>query len=338
MKQILIQRAGKPEVLTMQETPAHVPSNGQVRIKVEVCGINFADILGRMGIYPDAPPIPYVPGYEVAGVVDMVGQGVTGLEIGDPVFALTQFGGYSNSVCVPYKQVFKRPTWMSAQDAAALPVNYLTAYIMLVVMGALHGTDKVLIHGAAGGVGLAALDICKIMGAETFGTASPSKHPFLQERGLTHAIDYRNLDYARVVQDITDGRGVNLILDPLGGVNWMKNYNLLRPTGRVVYFGASSVATGKRRSLLATAKLLFSIPRFSPLQLMNDNRAVMGVNIGHLWGEAESLGRWMEQIVAWYDDALFRPQIDKVFSFDEATEAHHYIQDRKNIGKVLLRA
>ena len=336
MKQILIPKAGKPEVLTVQESPAKVPSNEQVRIKVEASGINFADILGRMGMYPDAPKIPYVPGYEVSGVVDMVGQGVPDLQQGDPVFALTRFGGYSDSICVPYKQVFKRSEWMNAQDAAAIPLNYLTAYVMLVVMGSLRPGDHVLIHGAAGGVGLAALDICKILGAKTYGTASPEKHEFLRARGLDHPIDYRNRDYSHVVRELTAEKGVQLILDPLGGVHWKKNYDLLRPTGRVVYFGASSIATGKTRSLLAFFKAALTLPRFTPLQLMNDNKAVIGVNIGHLWHEADLMRVWMAQIISWYDEALFRPQIDRVFSFEEAGEAHNYIQDRKNVGKVLL--
>ncbi|RMG99837.1 MAG: alcohol dehydrogenase, partial [Chloroflexi bacterium] len=203
MRQIWITKPGEPEVLEIREAPTPIPQNGEVRIRVETIGINFADVLGRMGIYPDAPPIPYVPGYEVAGIVDAVSQGVPDLKEGDRVFALTRFGGYADTVCVPHKQVFKRLDWMSAQDAAALPVNYLTAYQMLVVMGSLRPGDKVLIHGAAGGVGLAALDICRIIGAETFGTASPEKHDFLLERGLHFPIDYRNHDFEQVVMDLT---------------------------------------------------------------------------------------------------------------------------------------
>jgi NADPH:quinone reductase-like Zn-dependent oxidoreductase len=336
MKQIWITKAGLPNVLQAQTAPDPIPHNGEIRIRVQASGVNFADVMGRMGTYPDAPPIPYVPGYEVAGVIDLVGQGVLGLKDGDNVFAATRFGGYSDIVCVPYKQVFKRLDWMPITDAAALPVNYLTAYMMLIVMGSLKPGDKVLIHNAGGGVGLAALDICNIIGAETLGTASPEKHEFLMQRGLRHPIDYRNRDFEGVVQDITGGRGVQLILDPIGGKTWPKNYRSLSPTGRLVYFGVSGMATGMKRSLLGLLRMLVWLPFYTPFKLMNDNKAVVGVNLGHMWGQTDMMQEWMGQIVTWYDEALFRPHIDKTFKLEEAAAAHLYIQNRKNTGKVLL--
>ena len=336
MKQVWITKAGLPEVLSVRDSSDPPLRGGEVRIRVKAAGINFADILGRMGVYPDSPGIPYVPGYEIAGVVEELGQGATDLQEGDNVLALTRFGGYSEVVSVPHKQVFRRLDWMSEEHGAAIPVTYLTAYLMLVVMGSLRPQDKVLIHGAAGGVGLAAIDICRIVGAETYGTASTSKHEFIKQRGLDHAIDYRRVDYAAAVQEMTKGKGVTVILDPLGGENWRKNYKLLRPTGRLINFGASTIATGKRRNFLSILSLLRNTPRFSPPQLMNDNKAVMGVNLGHLWEHADMLRPWMKQIIDWYDEAQFRPHIDRTFNFSEAAAAHHYIQDRKNIGKVIL--
>lgn len=320
----------------MRELVDPTPRTGEVRIRVEAIGVNFADVMGRMGLYRDAPDIPYVPGYEVAGTVDMVAQGVTGLKEGESVLAATRFGGYSDLVCVPYRQVFRRFDWMNAQDGAALPVNYLTAYQAMMVMGSLRKGDQVLIHGAGGGVGLAALDIAKIIGAETFGTASPEKHDFLREQGLDHAIDYRHYDYEREVRALTNGNGVQLILDPLGGVHWRKNYRLLRPGGRVVHFGVNSIARGKRRSLLDLLGAFVNLPLHTPIGLMNDNRGVMGINLGRMWNEVELVRGWMEQILDWYDEALFRPTIDRVFKLQEAAAAHNYLQDRKNRGKVLL--
>lgn len=336
MKQIWITKAGPPEVLEVREAPDPTARTGEVRIRVGACGVNFADIMGRMGIYRDAPDIPYVPGYEVAGTIDQVGQGVTDLKEGDEVVAATRFGGYCDLISVPHRQVFRRLEWMSVEDGAALPVNYLTAYLALVVMGSLRTGNRVLIHGAAGGVGLAALDICRIVGAETFGTASPQKHDFLLERGLDHPIDYRNRDYAHVVQELTDGQGVNLILDPLGGKHWQKNYRLLMPTGRVVHFGGSSMAPEKTRSLLSLARGLLSVPFYTPLRLMNENKGVLGINLGHLWEYSGMLREWMSQIFEWYDEALFRPHVDRTFSFRQAAAAHSYLQERKNVGKVLL--
>lgn len=320
----------------MQDEPDPVPRSGEVRIRVEASGVNFDDVLCRLGVYPDAPRIPFVPGYEVSGKIDLIGQGVPNFREGDAVFALTHFGGYSNVVCVPYRQVFKRLDWMSAQDAAAIPFTYLTAYMMLVVMGSLHAGEKVLIHGAAGGVGLAVLDICRILGVETYGTASPEKHEFLLGHGLNHAIDYRNRDYERAVMDLTGGKGVHLVLDSLGGVHWPKNYRLLQPSGRLIHFGTSSLATGKRRSLWTRFRGMVMMPFYTPLRLMSDNKAVIGVNLGRMWEHAAMMQPWMNQIVAWYDEALFRPRVDRTFSFEEAAAAHHYIQDRQNIGKVLL--
>lgn len=336
MKQIWITKAGPPEVLEVREAANPTARTGEVRIRVAASGVNFADIMGRMGIYRDAPDIPYVPGYEVAGTIDQVGQGVTGLKEGDEVVAATRFGGYSDVVSVPHRQVFRRLEWMSVEDGAALPVNYLTAYLALIVMGSLRKGDLVLIHGAAGGVGVAALDICRIVGAETLGTASPQKHDFLRERGLDHPIDYRNRDYGHVVQELTDGRGVQLILDSLGGKHWQKNYRLLMPTGRVVHFGGSSMAPEKTRSILSLVRGLLSVPFYTPLRLMNDNKGVLGVNLGHLWEQTEMLEAGMTQIFEWYDEALFRPHVDRTFSFAQAAAAHNYIQERKNVGKVLL--
>lgn len=336
MRQTLITRYGPPEVLQLRETPDPLPRNGEVRIRVEACGVNFADVMGRLGIYRDAPPAPYVPGYEIAGIIDAMGQGVPDLHEGQKVFAVTRFGGYSDTICVPYRQVFPRFDWMSAQDAAALPVTFLTAYVGLVVMGSLRSGDKVLIHNAGGGVGLAALTLCKIVGAETYGTASPEKHEFLRQEGLDFLIDYRNRDYEQVLLEMTGRKGVNLILDSLGGAHWRKNFRLLLPTGRLVMLGASSMAPRKRRSWLAVARLMANLSLFNPLQLMNENKAVMGVNLGHLWEYADMLQPWMQQILHWYDEALFRPHISATFSLENAAEAHHFIQDRKNFGKVLL--
>jgi len=337
MKQIWISKIGPPEVLKLQEMPDPIPRTGEVRLRVQAAGVSFPDITGRMGVYADAPLIPYVPGFEVAGVVDVIGQGVPDLKEGDAALALTRFGGYSDVVCVPYKQVYKRLEWMTAEDGAALPVNYLVAYQMLMVMGSLRRGDKVLIHGVAGGVGLAALDICRIVGAETFGTASPEKHDFLRSRGLDHPIDYRNLDYERVVNDLTAGKGVHIVLDRLGGRDWFKNYRLLMPTGRLVHFGVSAMEKGKRRSRWQMFKTKLQVPFYTPFKLMDDNKAVMGVNLGRMWEHADLQRDWMQQIVAWYDEVLFRPHIDKIYRFDEAAAAHHYLQERKNLGKVLLK-
>ena len=191
MRQIVTTRNGGTEVLEVQEKPDPQPKPGEVVVKVHAAGLNFADILARQGLYPDGPAKPCVMGYEVAGVVESVGEGVDRALLGKPVVAMTRFGGQSEKVVVQEKQLFPKPDSLTFEQGAAVPVNYLTAWALLVVMGGLRKGESVLIHNAGGGVGLAALDIAKKIGATTFGTASPGKHDFLRQRGLDHPIDYR---------------------------------------------------------------------------------------------------------------------------------------------------
>ena len=238
MKQVWIIATGGPENLQLREAPDLQPEAGELRIRVRATGINFADILARKGLYPDAPKLPAVVGYEVSGTVDALGpQADTGW-IGKEVFALTHFGGYADAVVVPQDLTFEKPAALSFEQAAAIPVNYLTAWQLLVVMGALKPGETVLIHNAGSGVGLAAIDIARHIGATIYGTASARKHAFLRQRGLHEPIDYTKLDWAREVTRLTQGRGVELITDPLGGSEWKKSYRALRHTGRLGMFGA----------------------------------------------------------------------------------------------------
>ena len=336
MKQVLITRKGNAEVLKVREVSDPRPVKGEVLIRVLASGINFADILARQGLYPDSPKIPCVVGYEVAGTIETLGEGVSEFTAGQAVAALTRFGGYSEVVSVPANQVFAKPDSLSFEQAAALPVNYLTAYGLLVAMGALKPEESVLIHNAGGGVGLAALDIASHIGATTYGTASGSKHAFLKERGLDHAIDYRTADWFSVLMDLTKGKGVELIIDPLGGGNWKKSYNALRSTGRLGVFGFSAAAGLGLASKVRLLKELVKIPRFFPLSMMGSNKGVFGLNLGHMWNENAKLRKWTDGILQGVSEGWVRPYVDKAFSFDHAPEAHRYIESRKNIGKVVL--
>ena len=336
MRQVWITKAGAPEVLQVREAPDPSPGPGEVRIRVQASGVNFADLMARMGLYPDAPKIPCVVGYEVAGVVDAVGQGVTGFHSGDAVMSMTNFGGYSDVVCAPAEQVIPRPSRMSAQEGAAFLVSYLTAYVLLVVMGSLRKGDRVLIQSAAGGLGLAALDICRVQGATTIGLASPSKHGFLRERGLDHAIDSRASNWTREIREITKGEGVEVVLNSQGGKSLSQSYDLLAPTGRLLTFGASSIAAGTRRSVRALLSFVTSTPRFAPLRLMNDSRGVLGLHIGHFRGQEPKVRVWAEQLLAWYNEGKLHPHVDQAFAFSEAAAAHQHLHDRRATGKVVL--
>ena len=336
MRQVWIPKIGEPEVLEVRESPDPVPGSGEVRIRVEACGINFADILARMGLYPDAPKLPAVVGYEVAGVVDEVGDAVDDLEAGDHVVSMTRFGGYSDVVCVQHGMARRQPENLDAGEAASIPVNYLTAWLMLVRLGNVRAGECVLVHACAGGVGLAAVQICRHFGAEVIGTSSAGKHERLREMGVSECIDYQTQDFEVEVERLTDGRGVDIVLDAVGGDSFAKSYRCLDSLGRLFVFGVSSLAPGNKRRLGAALLGLWRMPKFKPLSLMTFNRGVFGVNLGQLWHRGDELAAMLGEILDLFADGTFKPVVDRTFPFAEAAAAHRYIQERKNFGKVIL--
>lgn len=336
MKQVFISRAGGPEVLELRDSPTPEPGPGEVRIDVAAAGVNFADTLARKGLYPDAPPLPCVVGYEVSGTVSAIGEGTDPALSGRKVLAMTRFNGYSEQVVVPANQVFDLPGSLELTTAASIPVVYLTAWQLLVVMGSLKAGERILIHNAGGGVGLAALDIALHIGAETIGTASARKHPALRERGLHHAIDYTQGDWQDEVREITGSSGVDLVIDPLGGEHWKRSYRALRSAGRLGMFGVSTASEGRMGSKVRLLKTAVQMPIFHPIGLMNLNRSVFGVNMGHMWHEADMLRGWMEQILTGIRDGWVRPHVDQVFRFSQAAEAHLHLEERRNFGKVVM--
>ena len=336
MKQVWIPRFGEPEVLEIREAPDPKPKAGQVRVRVQASGINFADILARMGLYPDAPKLPAVVGYEVTGTVDGVGEGVEGFSDGDRVVSMTRFGGYSDVICVPQAAVRLIPDALDFEGAASIPVNYLTAWLMLVRLGNVRPGEKVLVHACAGGVGLAAVQICRHFGAEIIGTASEGKHQRLLDMGVSACIDYRTLDFQDEVKRLTDDRGVDIALDAVGGESFRKSYKSLADLGRLFIFGVSSLAPGTKRSWISALAGLSKMKPFKPLHLMSHNKGVYGVNLGHLWHRGDELTTMLGQILDLFADGTFKPVVDRSFPFSEAAAAHRYIQERKNFGKVVL--
>ena len=336
MRQILFPKAGPPESMKVVETPDPDPGPGEVRVRTVAAGINFADISARMGMYPDAPPFPCVIGYEASGTIDALGDGVDDLTLGQQVVVMTRFGGYSDTVVVPAMQAVPVPDGLDLKAAAGLPVTYLTAWLMLMHLGRVGEGDTVLVHSAGGGVGLSALQICKWRGARVIGTASSGKHARLKEMGLDHAIDYRTEDFEAEVKRITDGAGVDIVLDAVGGDSFKKSYRCLTDFGRLFLFGVSSFNPGLTRSIFAALKGLARTPRFHPFNLMNDNKGVHGVNLGHLWHRLDVMRPMFDRLVGLAAEGVLSPVIDATFDFDHAADAHHYIQARKNFGKVLL--
>lgn len=338
MRQVWITRAGTPERLVVKEAPDPTPAPGEIRIRVEASGVNFADVLARMGLYPDLPGLPAVVGYEVAGRVDAVGEGVSSDWVGRDVFAATRFGGYSDVLCVPQQIVFRRPPGMSAQEGAALPVNYLTAWQLVVVMGGLRRGETMLVHSAGGGVGIAAIQIARHIGAQVIGVASSWKHDALKEMGADHLVDARQYDLEARVKEITKGRGVELVLDPVAGSSFKRSFRMLAPTGRLGMYGVSSFVNAKERDLFNVLRSLIGTPllQFMPMTLINANKGAFGVNLGRMWGETDRMRVWADDLLDLWKAGAVRPVIDSVYAFQDAPAAHHRLQDRKNLGKVLL--
>jgi NADPH:quinone reductase-like Zn-dependent oxidoreductase len=337
MRAVWITKAGGPGVLAVRESPDPRPERGEVRIAVRAAGLNFAEVMARQGLYPDAPRPPCVVGYEVAGVVDALGAEVTGLEVGQRVLALVRFGGHADAVCAPVERVLPMPDDLSFTDGAALPVNYATAYHLLFRVARLRPGARVLVHMAAGGVGIAVLQLCRtVPGVVTFGTASAGKHAVLREEGCSHPIDYRTEDYAARVRELTGGEGVDLVLDPLGGRDWKRGLGLLRPVGHLVAYGFANLSTGGRRSLPRLAGQLTGVPLLNPFSMMNRNLTVSGVNLGHLWSRADLLREELEALLDLWRAGAVRPRIDGVYPFEQAAAAHRRLGERRNIGKVIL--
>ncbi len=336
MRSVWITRSGGPEVLEVRETPDPVPKPGEVRIRTGACGMNFAEVSARQGLYPDAPKPPCVVGYEAAGTVDAAGEGVDRVMIGKRVVILARFGAHADLICVPQAYAFPIPDEMSFEEAAAIPVNYLTAYQMLFRVASIRPGESVLIHMAAGGVGLAVLQLCRtVEGVVTLGTASASKHEVVRANGCTHPIDYHTTDYFAEVMRLTGGNGVDIVLDALGGNDWRKGYRLLRPAGRLVAFGFANMSFGSRRSILRMIRQIVTVPLFTPIGLMDKNRSVAGVNLGHLWDDP-FLPVAMSKLLIMYREGQIKPHLDSSFPFAQAAQAHLRIQEGKNIGKVVM--
>jgi len=336
MHTVRVPRFGPPEVLEYIELPDPEPGPGQVRVRVAAAGINFADITARMGLYPDSGKPPFVTGYEFAGTIETIGEGVTSPAVGDEVIGMRNFGCYADTVVTPAANILPRPARLDAVAAAAFPVTYLTAWHAMVYIGNLHPGERLLIQNAGGGVGTAAIQIARHRGAVIFGTASAGKHDFLRGLGVEHLFDYRTPGWEDELRERTGGEGVEMILNPIGGPGLKRDFDLLAHTGRLLLFGMSSGSRGKTRNMLKAVVNIVRTPRFSPLRMMMKNRGVAGVHIGHLWHRPEILAAEFAEMLPLLEEGVLDPIVDRTFPLAEAAAAHHYIQDRRNRGKVIL--
>ncbi|XP_033499787.2 synaptic vesicle membrane protein VAT-1 homolog [Epinephelus lanceolatus] len=309
---------------------------GEVLVRVKACGLNFADLMARQGLYDRLPSPPVTPGMECSGVVEAVGEEVTDRKVGDKVMVLNRFGLWQEVAVVPANHTFLIPEGMSFEEAAALPVNYITAYMMLFDFGNLRPNQSVLVHAAAGGVGIAATQLCKtVKDVTVFGTASASKHETISQGGVTHPIDYRTKDYVEEVRKISP-KGMDIILDPLGGSDTHKAYNLLKPMGKLITYGAANMLAGQKKNLIAVAKNWYHQFSIHTLSLIQGNKSVCGFHLGYLDGETELITQAMSTILDLYKEGKVKPRIDSTWHLEQVGDAMRKMQERNNIGKVIL--
>lgn len=335
-RRLVITKAGSPSVLDVIEMPMPMPKEKEVCIEVYFAGINFADTLMRLGLYQPRPPFPFTPGYEVSGVIHSLGKGVTDFEVGQRVVAAMPNGGQASHVIAATSRVIPLPEEMSLEKAAAMPVTYITAHHMLHHLGNLKATDSVLIHGGAGGVGTAALQLCQWAGIDkVWATASGHKADVIKKYGGI-PIDRHNEDFVDIIKQATEGRGVDHILDPISGENLKRSLKVLAMGGKVYTYGMSAAAPTSKRSLLKAYFAWRKTPKLDPLKMMTRNQGIFGVHMG-TWDNEEVIAEQLHRIMEGIATGKLDPVIDSVFDIEEAAKAHQHIHDAKNIGKVLLK-
>jgi len=338
MKAIPIKRASDADALKIDEWPAPKPAANEVLIEVKAFGLNFADIVARKGQYNDAPKFPFVPGYEVAGVVKEIGSGVTTFKEGDEVIALTLFFGYAELAVADERAVVRKPRGMSYADAASIPVNFLTAYHSLFETGTLRKGANVLIHAGAGGVGLAAIQMAKNHGCVVFATAgSDKKLDLLREYGVDHPINYQSTDFEREARRIMGGNKMDVVLDSVGGSYFKKDLALLRPHGRVAAFGAAAFSERNFFKLPSLIPQVVSMLTLSMIELMLNSKGFYGVNMLRVAKEnPELLHHEMAAIMDMFAEKKLKTVVSRQMSWKQIGEAHGLLESRATTGKVVL--
>jgi NADPH:quinone reductase-like Zn-dependent oxidoreductase len=353
---ILIERLGPPGVLAEREVPLPDPGPGQVHVTVEAAGVNFADLMMREGLYSTVPPRPFSPGFEIAGRVARVGPPACDaagpgpapgtpfsqpevFKEGDRVVALLRYGGYAHDVIVPADHLFPCPDAFSAIEAAAVPVVFLTAWVCLFEAARVRPQETVLVLGAGGGVGTAAVQLAAQHGLRVVATAGdPRKREFVcKELGAAACFDSRG-DWEQDVRALLGERGLDVALDPVGGRATAACRRLLGPLGRLVFYGLSAAAPGQRRNWARVAWTLLHTPWFHPLGLIEPNLGILGVHLLHLGRREPLLREAFAQLAPRLVARRLRPVIDSVFPLTRAgaVQAHAHLHARRNLGKVVL--
>lgn len=331
---VVITRKGGPRVLKVLETPDPRPANGEVLVDVKSAGINYADIVARMGLYPPAPKPPFVPGFEAAGIVAQ-GNGKD-FKPGDRVVGLRLFGAQSSRIAIDGGTLLKIPDNIGFEEAAAIPVNYLTAYHALYNLACLKAGETVLIHAAAGGVGTAACQLALNSGAIVIGVAGgETKMEYLRKLKVQHTIDRRISDFAAEVKKICPA-GVDVILDSVGGRTFRINLKLLGVGGRLVALGVAGLASHGRTNIVKLLKEVLTFPKVRVVDMMMANIGVFGMNLTGLYSRKDQMRQILADLYRMASEGVIKPYISKTYKPDDIAEAHRHIQSGESLGKLVI--
>jgi len=333
-QRVIATRRGGPEVLKVVEEPLAELRPGEVLVKVLAAGVAFADVLMREGLYPDMPAFPFTPGYDVMGIVEKE-QGSGAFKRGQSVLALTKTGGYAEYLAVPEGSLVHALPGVDPAQAVSLVLNYLTAYQMLHRVARVAAGDRVLVHGAAGGVGTALLELGRLASLDMYGTASRGKHDLVRKLGAT-PIDYHSEDCVERIRAL-HGEGVDAVFDAVGGSHWKRSYATLRGGGRLVGYGFAAATTNGRRDLLKAAVNWLQMLRQSPLGMMDANKAIMGFNVYTLKSQRPD---WYHEdltaLVKLLADGKIQPVVAERLPLTEAAHAQQLLGQSAVQGKLVL--
>jgi alcohol dehydrogenase len=329
-----INKTGSIKNLHLAEENLEEPKGNEVCVEVKSIGLNFADLFAIWGLYSATPKGSFIPGLEFAGVVIKKGSGINNYKVGDEIIGLTRFGAYTTYLNVDSDYIFKLPQKWNFEQGASLLVNSLTAYYALKVLGNIKDNKTVLIHSAAGGVGIYANRIAKKFNAFTIGTiGSNSKLEILNEESYDKTI-VRNKGFKQQLKASLENRLLDIILESIGGKIFEDSFALLSPEGRLITFGSANFATpGSRPNPIKLIYQYFTRPKIDPMKMINTNRSIMGFNLIWLWEKRKELQNYFDEI---QQLNLKQPVIGKTFSFENLHKALRHLQSGKSIGKVVV--
>jgi len=337
MKAVFVTKYGGPEVMEFGEAPIPEAGPGQIVVKVRAIGLNFADIFGRLGAYPGTPKPPFIPGLEFSGDVTAIGSRVRLFRGGERVMGYSRLGSHAEYVSLDQRFAAVIPAAMSYAEGASFLATNLSAYHGVVRLANTRRGEKLLIHAAAGGVGLAAVQLGRHLGAEIFATAgSDEKTALAAAHGAHHTINYSRMEFDKEIEKITEGYGVDVVMDSVGGDVFKRGWQILAPMGRYVLFGVSSVTGDGALNRLKAAIAYASMRPVFPPTLISANRGLFGFNLGTLHGKESYFREAVYELLDLQARGILKPLIGKVFPFDRIVEAHHYLQTRQSVGKVVV--